>query len=228
MEVQGTGNSPATEGEHYLITDKTITIDADTKIGYVEFYPTGDNVINDDRQFVVTITSAKGATVGTQSTCIVTLVDNEGMIPRAYEAVLGQWNLDGSSPCTLTIDGFNADEEGYGKKVFISGWRGYSFVTVEGNFSFDASTMEANIEMELGQVVAQVEFTGLGVCDVQLCVAVGTSIYNGGTISMTFDPEYNGATFDLDPTDMIYFAVFQNGAFMGKWFSISGVSLTKM
>ena len=29
VEVQGTGTTPATEDEHYVITDKTITIDAD-------------------------------------------------------------------------------------------------------------------------------------------------------------------------------------------------------
>ena len=58
VEVQGTGTTPATEDEHYVITDKTITIDADTQIGYVEFYPKGDDVINDDRQFFVTITGA--------------------------------------------------------------------------------------------------------------------------------------------------------------------------
>ena len=227
IEVKGTGDSPATEDEHYLVTDKTITIGTDTKIGYVEFYPTGDDIINDDRQFIATIVSAKGATIGSQASCTVTLVDNEGMIPRAYESVLGEWKLNGSRPCTLTIEGFESNEDGYGKTVYVSGWAGYSFVVAEGNFSFDATTMEATIEMNLGQVVAQVEFTGLGVCDVQLCVAIGNSLYNGGTIAMTFDPEYKGATFDLDPTDMIYFAVFQNGSFMGGWFNISGVSLSK-
>lgn len=229
VEVQGTGNSPATEGEHYLITDKTITIDADTKIGYVEFYPTGDNVINDDRQFVVTITSAKGATVGTQSTCVVTLVDNEGMIPRAYEAVLGQWKLEGSMPLTLTIDGFDEGDDEYGKKVFISGWLGYSWVVTEGNFGFDASTMQASIEMPLGQIVAtDVSFTGLGSFDVGLTVRVGNNIYTSGSIVATFDAEYKGATFDLGSDEMICFALYQNNAFAGYvWNQISNASLVK-
>jgi len=228
VDVQCTGTTPATEDEHYVITDKTITIDADTQIGYVEFYPKGDDVINDDRQFIVTITGAKGATIGTESTCIVTLVDNEGMIPRAYESVLGQWNLNGSRPCVLTINGFDADEEGYGKTVYISGWAGYSFVIAEGNFNFDASSMQATVVMNLGQKLADVEFTGLGVCDVVLCIAADGKVYNGGTIEAAFDSEYTNATFDISTDEEIYFGVFQNGSYMGVWMRFTAESLTKV
>lgn len=229
VEVQGTGTTPATEDEHYVITDKTITIDADTQIGYVEFYPKGDDVINDDRQFIVTITGAKGATVGTESTCIVTLVDNEGMIPRAYESVLGQWNLTGDNPCTLTINGFDEGEDGYGKTVFINGWLGYSWVVVEGTFGFDASTMQASIEMALGQIVAtDVNFGSIGSYDVALAVRSGNSIYNGGSIVATFDPDYTGATFDVSSPEMIYFVLYKNGSFAGYgWDGFPNAALAK-
>ena len=215
VEVQGTGTAPATEDEHYVIADKTIAIDADTQIGYVEFYPKGDDVINDDRQFIVTITGAKGATVGTESTCIVTLVDNEGMIPRAYDAVQGTYQLQGSMPQTLTITGFGEGEPGNLTTLEISGWLGYNWLVATGSFSFDASTMQGAISLELGQTMATEVETNLGLCDVWLLRYSGGNHYNGGTIEFLFSSDFQKATTDLGDEDEIELGLIQNGGLYG-------------
>lgn len=226
VEVQGTGTAPATEDEHYVITDKTITIDADTQIGYVEFYPKGDDVINDDRQFIVTITGAKGATVGTESTCIVTLIDNEGMIPRAYEAVQGTYQLQGSRPQTLTISGFGEGEPGNLTTLEVSGWLGYSWVVATGSFSFDAANMQGALSLELGQTIAtDVSFQGIGAGDIWLLIYSGGNHYNGGTIEFVFDPDFNTATSDLGDEDQVEFGIVQGGSLVAIWtrFTASGL-----
>lgn len=86
------GENPAIEGEHYIITDKTLNLNADTlKSGIinVEVKVIDDTEINPNRQFTLTIASAEGAQVTTQQVT-VTLKDNDG---NFYEAFAGKWTL---------------------------------------------------------------------------------------------------------------------------------------
>ena len=66
IEAAPVGENGAVEGKHYFITDKTLNINADTlSTGTlnVEVKTLDDNVINDPRQFTLTIVSAKGAEI---------------------------------------------------------------------------------------------------------------------------------------------------------------------
>lgn len=200
LEVQGTGTTPATEGEHYVITDKTITIDADSKIGYMEFYPTGDKVANEDRQFIVTIVSAKGATVGTESTCIVTLIDNESLLPKAYEKIQGSYvvTADGEDPFVANVVGVLEGEDGYLTKVYITDFYDPDFDPIECDFSFDASTGKGIITMPFGVFLGGPwNFGGkYGVCDVFMCSVSGGQLVTSGAAVAKTDEDFTSFTFD--------------------------------
>ena len=223
VEVQGTGTAPATEDEHYVITDKTITIDADTQIGYVEFYPKGDDVANDDRQFIVTITGAKGATVGTESTCIVTLVDNESLLPKAYEKIQGTYvvTADGEDPFVANVVGVAEGEEGYPTKLFITNFYDPDFVDIECTFSFDASTGKGLVAMPLGVTIGGPWNFGskYGVCDVVMCSVNNGAVVTSGDAVATTDTEFTTFTFDKSLIGVLY--TNPAGAFTGAtyfWF----------
>lgn len=99
VSSEGTGSTPAVEGENYAITDKTLNFNADTlSTGTVnvELRLIDDYIMNADRQFTLTITSVEGAIVET-SQITVTITDNDG---NFYDAFAGKWyfnatNLDG-------------------------------------------------------------------------------------------------------------------------------------
>lgn len=104
VEAAPVEKNGAVEGTHYLITDKTLNIKADTlSTGTinVEVKVIDDNEINEDRQFTLTIVSANGAKISTQKTT-VTIKDNDG---DTYLAFAGTWTLKAKRPVY--------DEEGY-------------------------------------------------------------------------------------------------------------------
>ncbi len=199
VEVSTYGTFPATEGEHFLVTSTSIIIPKGTTEGYIEFYPVGDEEINDDRQFIVTIVKAEGATVADNATTVVTLMDNERLIPEAYEKVQGQWLFECSTPedtYTLTLTGHAEGEDGYLKTLTLSGWMGYDWVSIEVGFSFDASTMCAQLQFNFGQWMAYgVEFTGLGVMDVMFIGLNGNYIVPSGNVIATVDADYKNISF---------------------------------
>lgn len=97
VEAAPVGENGAVEGTHYLITDKTLNIKADTlSTGTinVEVKVIDDNEINEDRQFTLTIVSANGAKISTQKTT-VTIKDNDG---DTYLAFAGTWTLKAKQP----------------------------------------------------------------------------------------------------------------------------------
>lgn len=91
--AEGTGANPAKEGEHFRITDNTLSLLAENDTTnnatlYIEFQPLDDKVINDNREVTLTIAAAKGATVKTQK-LVVTLRDNDAAF---FEKFYGKWN----------------------------------------------------------------------------------------------------------------------------------------
>ncbi len=90
LAVKEVGNNPAKEDVHYYVTDKTITISDGT--GYAEYRAVDDKEINDDRTFEFEIVEAKGATIGAQNSCIVTIKDND---KDPYDRLQGKWKLTG-------------------------------------------------------------------------------------------------------------------------------------
>lgn len=226
VDVEGVGSDPANEGEDFVITEKTITIAAGEEIGYIQFYPVGDKIVNEDREVLFTIKSAQGASIGTESTCKVTFIDNEKFLAPAYSDLIGTWNMTtdaGTFPVEIT--GYEEGEEGYLEKVTIHGINGQSWCTIEGNFSLDASTMECSITMPYGQIIAEdVTFNGIGTVDIALASFDGSSLSLNGRVVATSNPEQTMYVWNSG----VCGALMLGGQFEGHiWFGYLSVTMTK-
>lgn len=219
FEVQGTSDSPAIEDEHYLITSKTLIVPAGTQEAGIEFYPVGDDIQNDDRQFIVTITSVEGATLGAQNTCLVTLKDNESLLPNAYSNMQGEWTFKASHygedvSFTLNCTGFPESSDNYLRYLVFTGWVGDQNAKVVATFSFDASTNQAIISFPLGQWIREnVNFSSLGVGDVLLGSVSGGYLVANGSISATVSDDYKSIQFD--ESAQFVGAIYVGGSFTG-------------
>ena len=102
IETAPAGSNGAEEGTNYLITDKTLTLNADTlSTGtiYVEVKPVDDLGVNPDRSFTMTIASADGAEISTAQTT-VTIADNDGDF---YAAFAGTWTMTATASNGSTV-----------------------------------------------------------------------------------------------------------------------------
>ena len=118
IEVAPYGTDGAVADKNYVFTSYTMTIPAgESEIGF-QYYPKGNDEINNDMSFEVKIKDAKGAKIGAQNQTIVTLVDNEGLIPVYYTGLAGAWEgvmestYDGPLPINFTIETVAEGEEG--------------------------------------------------------------------------------------------------------------------
>ncbi|MCM1347998.1 MAG: hypothetical protein NC338_01185 [Firmicutes bacterium] len=226
VDVKGVGASAAEEGRDYVVTQKTIVIPAGSQTGSIEFYPVGDKILNPDREFLLTITSASGASIGTESTCKITLVDNEVFLEPVYKELQGAWTMftdDGQY--TVNIVGAEPGEEGYLDKIWITGINGQAWCVIEGSLFLDAVTQECTISMKAGQIIAeQVNFTGLGVMDVALATYNGESLSTSGNIAAQSNADKTSFAWNSG----ICGALMQGGSFSGYiWFGSKSVSMAK-
>ena len=232
VEVKGVSENPATEDKDYVVTQKTIVIPAGSTSGNVEFYPTGDDVENPDRQFEVAIVSAQGATVSSNNICTITLMDNERLLPEAYENIQGIWNFSamtsrGKVEYQVMIGGADAGEDGYLTKLAMVGFAGYNFTYVELDFSYDASSNEAVISFPLGQWIATgLDFgEDLGVSDVMLASVSDNSLVSKGSISATCNTEFTKISF---PESAELVGAIFNPSFTGyTWFWYDTMSMSR-
>lgn len=162
VEMGEIESSPAKDGENYIFTSKTIIIPAGRTEGYLQMYPKDDDdVINEDRQFTITITKAEGAKIGTQATTLVTLMDDEPIKEEIYNALQGQWTLsydNGDGTNGAYIYGVDSDDEEYLKYLYIEGVFGYGTLKtrlvcnpVDGTFTLD---------IPCGQILFRANFVG--------------------------------------------------------------------
>ncbi len=200
IEVEKIGAEPAVENEDYIFTSKTITIPAGQSEGAFEFHTAGDDIENPDRQFKATIVSAEGATIGSQATTVVSLLDNERLLPEAYAKVIGNWmspsSLDGAYNCT--IEGYPVDDPKYLKYVKVVGLFGQPIFSVDLGFSLDASTGMIGLVWTMPQVLGQnLNFSApIGVADVVCLPYIDGGLYLSGSISAVYDPAGTEFTFD--------------------------------
>lgn len=173
IEAAPTGSNGAEEGTHYMITDKTLNLNADTlSTGTinVEVKVIDDREINEDRQFTLTITSAEGAEIATQQTT-VTISDNDGDFYRAFA---GTWTITAKMPVT-DDEGYVVGEQDYTATMEITAasendpdYENYLSASSVGMFNigvsvdcnwrfhytFDTNTMQGTLGFVLGDVIA--------------------------------------------------------------------------
>lgn len=159
LAVKEVGNNPAKEDVHYYVTDKTITISDGT--GYAEYRAVDDKEINDDRTFEFEIVEAKGATIGAQNSCIVTIKDND---KDPYDRLQGKWQLTGKDQYGKTVswnvtitepqkkldDGSDnpSYEYEYGYYLYMSGLQGLSTSKARLNFYADEKTGQGYVAFD--------------------------------------------------------------------------------
>ena len=103
------GANPAKEDVNYMITDKTLTLKADTLqsgVINVEVKMVDDDEINENRTFKLTIASVNGATVGTNASTTITIRDNDAAF---YEKFFGKWTLSGNIEGSTGVSPFSKD-----------------------------------------------------------------------------------------------------------------------
>ncbi len=175
IEAAPYGDNPAIEGEHYMITDKTLNINADTlSTGEmnVELKVINDDEVNDNRQFTLTIKSAEGAEVTTQTTT-VSIVDDD---KDPYFGFFGTWYLNGTTTGStglpvnasmpVTVSGVtDTSDPAYNRKLTVETSSILSGIPMSFNMEFnidksDPSNMTGTIGIPYGQTVVSGVTTG--------------------------------------------------------------------
>lgn len=109
VKAEGVGDVPAVEDVNYMITGKTLHLNADdqeTGTLNVEILPIDDDEFTGDRTFKLTIESANGATIAGNTSTTVTIKDNEAAF---YERFAGTWTLTGTLSDGETEEPFSKD-----------------------------------------------------------------------------------------------------------------------
>ena len=228
VEVKETGSNPAKENVHYYITTKTIKISDNT--GNVELECVDDDKINDERTFEISIVSAKGATVGSNTTTAVTLRDNDS---EFYEKLQGSWVMNctyNKAPTKWDVKIVGATDENdkdYNKVLYITGMIGYQWTTAKLSYDYNKATGKGSVAFDyLGQYnfAEGVNFNGLGVCNVRLFSVAGNQL-SEDPIYGTWSDDFKNITFD---EGTLYGGVFDSSdAHKGGWFEISNITMTK-
>lgn len=124
--------------------------------------------------FEVKIKDVKGASAGAQDKSIITLVDNEGLIPIYYTGLAGEWDVitestyDGPLPVTSTIVVAEEGEEGYGKSLQIYNFPYGGAVVKDASFSVDGVEQAIYVSVPSMQSVDTMSHPSYGAGDVVL------------------------------------------------------------
>ena len=157
IETAPEGATPAVEGENYMITDKTLNLNADTLengVINVELKIIDDYIMNADRQFSLTVKVADGAEITTSKT-VVTLTDNDG---DPYTAFQGRWYFNAIDAFTgntvkkqVTITTADPEYTDYRQRFYCSAFNlcGYSeTMTLNFQWMYDEGSKTGMIGLE--------------------------------------------------------------------------------
>lgn len=205
IEVAPYGQNGAVADKNYVMTTYSLTIPTGEKeIGF-QYYPKGNDEINEDYSFEVKIKDVKGAKVGTQNNTIVTLVDNEGLIPIYYSGLAGNWdgvmesNYDGPLPLTFTVETVAEGEEGYGKNVTLIDFPEAGFTT-NAVFSIDGVTQEIFVSIPAGQQIGALNHPTHGQGKVMIYPISGNSYTTAAfNFSLKFGFDLKSGEYVPDP-----------------------------
>lgn len=206
VEAAPVGDKGAVEGKNYLITDKTLNLNADTlSTGTinVELKIIDDNEINDDRQFTLKLTSVEGATVSNAQTT-VTITDNDGDF---YQSFAGTWTLNATSlangkQVSFQVEITAADEGSadYESVLTATGnYLGAADLTWKLGYSFDQATKKGTISFMCGDdVIGKYQNYDLG-----WYIYTGEEYLYSGEMPANWEPTEDNrtpTTLTFDPT----------------------------
>lgn len=236
VETTPTGADPAIADENYMVTSQRIIIPAGTTIGNVEIKPVDNEEENETRTFNVTITNVEGASVGSQTTTLVGLRDNDS---DPYEKMTGAWTLQCSTvfsngndgPFSISMETPDPDNEieYYGRELYAFGLNGYDFIYMPLNYAYNEITDETTMSIQVGSF-ATTSTINFGFT----AVVFGSSQYPadgmnfGSDIPLTYGvDEANGVEYwEADPNAMFFLSVVpypalnSNAGFWDGWADI--------
>ena len=105
IKTEEVGESPAKEDVNYMVTSKSVSLNADTLASStmnVQVKAVDDRNMNADRTFKITIVSADGATIGTNSSVTVTKRTTTRLISTS-SAANGKSPVSSITPATTAI-----------------------------------------------------------------------------------------------------------------------------
>jgi major membrane immunogen (membrane-anchored lipoprotein) len=228
VEVEEVGTNPAKEEVNYIVTDKTINITDGT--GNVEIETVDDDDINDSRTFKVTIVDAKGAKISENASTTISLKDNDA---EFYSKLQGKWKMSyeedsqtGSWDVTITGASDENDPD-YNKYLYVSGMLGQSWTTAVLTYNFDPVTKTGYVAFDnLGgayKMADNLNFGSFKGCIVPFSVD-GDKLSTEPIVGK-WSEDFKTVTFDEN--GVLYGAVFNGDLYMGGYFEISKIKLTK-
>lgn len=230
VDVEVTSNSAdCKEDVHYLVTSKHIVINPDKKQSYIEIKSVDDRVINEDRQFTITIAKAKGAKISeTLASANITLRDNDD-IP--YERMAGTWtatvyNLDMEDEMSFDLKFTTIEDEtdpSYGSLIDTQPWAIFTgeqpvfdetgkCLVHPMTFHHDEKTGKTTVDMRMGSIMADnLDFgyddknnVDLHNCSIRSATDGMSSLVYSGTISGEVNDDFTEIKFK----DRLYIIIF--------------------
>lgn len=213
------GANEAVADVNYIVTSYSVIIPAGATTGNIEICAVDNEDENDARFFDVTLTNVEGAALGTQTTTVVELRDND---TDPYDKLAGKWVMECTSVFNGGDDGpFDLDMETpdpveeaeyYGNEVYGFGVDGYNFAYVTFNYGYNEITEQITMSIQTGSYASSsilnfTQFKG---------VFVGASAYNqtgdpGDDIPLVVTTNEKGFVTSLEPVSasaMYFLQVF--------------------
>lgn len=209
----GQGEENATEGTHFAITSKTINIAEGENTGFLEIHNLWETgVINNDRVYNITITKAKGATIGDPATCTVTIANSDS----PYTMLLGNWKFTGVNmfdgkdvEVTLKMVAPSSSSEYYGSELYLTGIFGRTEMYIPfTDFDFDVESGTGTMELGYGSFMSDYLWT----VNDQDCVLVLMGL-NGTTPTLNAQAT---CTFNEDMNEIV---VPETAKVVGGWYT---------
>ena len=156
---------------------------------------------------------------------MVTLKDNDSQF---YEKLQGKWKWsanNGGQSWNVTILGAEEGEDGYNEVLYVTGVGGSSATSMTMFYSYDVATKTGYVYIPFGYVFGQLNFSGIGICDVVTITAVDGYVSLEGGLIGTWNEDFTEITFEENKT--MYGGVFQNGSFLGTFFNSTNIKMSK-
>lgn len=228
------GTEPAKAVEHFNITGQTINIAAGSNQGTIEVYPvwvTGE--INDDRVFEISIVKAEGATIASNSTCQVTIVN----IDDPYTSMCGSWNLTCKNMSTgadatfkVNVKTVEPGSEYYGLDLNGFGFSNSDYLIPFTNFTYDEAAGKGTMEVAYGSMMTDgLAFNygdPVGVAFPVCMYRTSSGVTMNHQVVVTFDSNYNEIIFPDDCN--IYMGLFSTSTYQFTGYGIGYYGNFKM
>lgn len=225
-----TGDTPAMDDVHYVVTTKELIVNPEDSEVYIEVNTVDNNEDNDPRTFNITIESVEYATIGALAQTEVIIKDK-----GPYSKLAGLWTMAYTNGDGQEVSGevkvvcTDPNE----KIVLVTGLGNMVFGTssidtsLRLNFVWDEVTEHGDVAIPLGFTMAsRIDFT-FGDADIRNILMNGQSPVTYGMIEGTCNANYSEMLFPEG--EGFYLGVFtsDSGEYKGYYDVISDIKFTR-